>query len=79
MKQEIENRFEVFFDIREMDLESLNQSQEEGGRLEGDAEQSFVVIDAARIQELTLIMKYFCNVKKNYSSHVKLSRLQCMD
>ena len=46
-----------------MDLESLNQSQEEGVKLEGDADQSFAMIDAARIQELTQIMKYFCNVR----------------
>jgi len=58
LKEEIENRYEVFFDIKEMDLESLNQSQEEGGH--GDAGQSFVMIDGARIAELTTIMKYLC-------------------
>ena len=63
MKDEIENRYEVFFDIKEMDLESLNQSQEEGGRIDGEAGQSFVMIDAARIAELTNIMKYLCKVK----------------
>ena len=40
-----------------MDLESLNQSQEEA-----DAENSFIMIDKNRIQELTNIMKYLCNV-----------------
>ena len=45
-----------------MDLESLNQSQEEGNKVEGDADESFAMIDPIRIKELTQIMKFFCNV-----------------
>ncbi len=49
-----------------MDLESLNQSQEENG----DTDQSFAMIDPTRIQALTEIMKFLCNVINFFFSQI---------
>lgn len=61
-----------------MDLESLNQTQEEDMKLEDEADETFAMIDPARIQELTVIIKYLCNVNFTLSSKLTYNRLQCM-
>jgi len=45
-----------------MDLESLNQTPDVDTKISGDADQNYTMIDPERIKQLTLIMKYFCNV-----------------